>query len=389
MKQIKKQEPQQSSGDPSVDSVVDSAADQPATVRKRGYLLPLLFFIVILAVVLGAAYQGWILFNQQKQQTRSMIDDLNSQLQQRPTLSQVDGSIRTLRQSVTQTDSRLSELEQGHSSLLRSTEKLYELYGRDENGWKLAEVEYLMSVAQHKLVLENDFEGAAKTLNAASERIAELADPGLLSVRVKINEEIALLKTRVRPDLVGMTLLLSRLTRQITSLKPGYQTQSTQSTSTQTPATAEGPAPGLDRRLLDFMASLVTIKSSAGKVDPQQTVALDVSEKLEDNLKLTRWSVLERDAFQYARLMTQNVDLFKEYYDLENAANADFYESLLKLQKSQLKPELPDIGQSLILLKQLQLKREAASQQGTGQGAQQENLQQLIPQPETTEADNG
>lgn len=386
MKQIKKQESPRTSADSTIDAAADSPADQPVVARKRGYLLPVLLFIVTLLLLLGAAYQGWMLFNQQKQQTQSMIDDFNSQLQQRPTQSQVDGSIRTLRQSVTQTDSRLSSLDQGQSSLLRSIEKLYELYGRDENGWKLAEVEYLMSVAQHKLVLENDFEGAAKTLDAASERIAELADPGLLPVRVKINEEIALLKTRARPDLVGMTLLLSRLTRQITSLKPGYQTQPAEVSSAQPPAMAEGPAPSFDRRLLDFMASLVTIKSSPARVaDPEQTVALDVTEKLEDNLKLTRWSVLERDAFQYTRLMTQNVNLFKEYYDLENAANADFYESLLKLQKSEIKPELPDIGQSLVLLKQLQLKREAASQQGVEQKALPQESQQSM----SMEADHG
>ena len=44
---------------------------------------------------------------------------------------------------------------------LEASEKLFELYGRDKNDWQLAEVEYLMRVAQHKLILQHDFEGAA------------------------------------------------------------------------------------------------------------------------------------------------------------------------------------------------------------------------------------
>ena len=88
-----------------------------------------------------------------------------------------------------------------------------------------------------------------------------------------------------------------------------------------------------------------------------------MTQLLEDNLKLTRWSVLERDAFQYEKLMDENVELFKQYYDLENAANADFYDALLQLQKSSIKPDLPDISQSLTLLREIIKKRENSPQQ--------------------------
>jgi len=115
---------------------------------------------------------------------------------------------------------------------------------------------------------------------------------------------------------------------------------------------------------MDFVKSLVTIKSSKPEIEKTvQTIIVDVTEKLEDNLKLTRWSLLERDVFQYDRLMKENVGLFERYYDLENVANADFYESLLDLQKSSLKPQLPDISGSLRLLHQIQSKRENNNKQ--------------------------
>lgn len=339
--------------------------DQPLKPKKRSLLLPFFLFLVVLLLIAGGSYFGWQQFMLFQQRSQSAIDELLAELAQRPTRAQLDNLIRPLQQSIGQSDGRLSKLEQDQAGLLESTENLYELYGRDENGWKLAEIEYLLSVAQHKLVLENDFEGSAKTLNAASERIAELADPGLLPVRVKINEEIASLKTRIRPDLVGMTLLLSRLSRQITHLTPGYQTQSVKQSAVQLEATDEANVDQpLEKKVMDFVTSLVTIKTSKPRTEKvEQTVIMNITEKLEQNLKLTRWSVLERDATQYLRLMSENLKLFREYYDLEKAANKDFYESLLKLDKTQIKPELPNISGSLQLLIEIQQQRENSPQQ--------------------------
>ncbi len=340
-----------------------------ASPKKRSPLLIIILFVIVLGLMAGGGYLGWQEINKIQQTNNRLITELRADIERRATRSQLDQQLSPLQQSIGQSDNRLAALEQQQLGLLDSTEKLYELYGRDENGWKLAEVEYLMSIAQHKLTLENDFEGAAKTLNAASERIAELADPGLLPVRVQISEEISRLKTRVRPDLVGMTLLVSRLARQITHLKPGYQTRR-EEPAPEASAETKGAEDkrSYDQRLMDFMKSLVTIKSSKPEADEaQQTMVLDVTEKLEDNLKLTRWSLLERDAFQYDRLMKENVELFEQYYDLENAANADFHESLLTLQKASLKPQLPDISESLRMLKQIQHKRENKPQPEAGQ----------------------
>ena len=360
----------------------ENQAEEEQSVKKKRTLWPwFLLFVVCIGLIVGAALLGWQEFNKYQLAHQATIDELRVQIDGRATRAQLNQQITPLQQSVGRADGRLAALEQQQQGLTESTEKLYELYGRDENGWKLAEVEYLMSIAQHKLVLEHDFEGAAKTLNAASERIGELADPGLLPVRVQISDEIAQLKTRVRPDLVGMTLLVSRLTRQIVHMKPGYQSRDAEPEPEAVEAivaNTEQDTRSYDQRLVDFMKSLVTIKTSQADDKPStSTIIIDVTEKLEDNLKLTRWSLLERDAYQYQRLMQQNVELFEQYYDLKQADNADFHESLLSLQKASLKPELPDISGSLRLLKQLQEKRE------------QQPQPEPQPQQEQQESDNG
>ena len=350
------------------ESATEVEQESPASSKGKSAIpiIALIVAILLIGGIAAGAYKGWEFFQQYDQAQKTTIDGLQSQLSITATQAQLDQRLKPLSRSVGQTDQKLGELKKGQDDLTRSTEKLFELYGRDENGWKLAEIEYLLSISQHKLVLENDFEGAAKTLDAASNRIAELADPGLLAVRVKISEEIAQLKTRVRPDLVGMTLLVSRLTQQIRSLTPGYQsqTQVAEKVKAAPAAPSNSTDQPLDQRIKTFVTSLVTIKTTRPEAEKViQTNVIDVKTTLEDQLKLTRWALLERDAFQYQKLMTDNTALFKEYFDLKNAANADFYDSLLSLQKSPIKPDLPDISGSLRMLKEIQKQRDIAPQQ--------------------------
>ncbi len=342
----------------------DSADQTTGKKGGAGRVLIIILLLIIIAGLGGAGYYGWHFFNQYQQAQQARLDDLQQQLATRPSQSELAQLLRPLQQKVGRSDALLDELQTGQQALTDSTQKLFELYGRDENGWKLAEVEYLLSVAQHKLVLEQDFEGAAKTLQSSSNRTAEMADPGLLPVRVQISDEIAQLKTRVRPDLVGMTLTLARLARQVSVLKPAYvsRPQASDDSSTSVPPAATEELP-IDQRVRNFLTSLVTIKRIRPEQEAQaQTPILDVPEQLEDNLKLARWSVLERDARQYQTLIDESVRLFGEHYDLEDAANADVHEQLLGLQKASLKPELPDISGSLQLLRQIQEKRANAPQ---------------------------
>jgi uncharacterized protein HemX len=88
--------------------------------------------------------------------------------------------------------------------------------------------------------------------------------------------------------------------------------------------------------------------------------------------------VLERNARQYQMLIEQSLRLFRDFYDLDNAANNDFLTQLQDLQKMVLKPEKPDISGSLYELQRIL--------------SQRENAPPTTPEPattETTEPGNG
>lgn len=325
------------------------------TAKPRRSWFSLFNFLLILGLAAAAGYYWWQ--QQQLQQGyRDTVAELRQQLQTRASNSRLDSSLTPLKADIGSLGRKIDELGIGQQSLLESSEKLYELYGRDKNDWQLAEVEYLMRVAQHKLILQEDFEGAAITLQAASDKIALTGDPGLLPVRVMISEEIADLKTRKRPDLVGMTLILAQLARQVRTLQPGF--------AVRIDAAPEAPVVKEPQNWLDkidqFVDSLISVRYEDAAPTEIEANVINVSETLEDNLKLARWAVLDRDAYQYAQLIEQSLRLVREFYDLDNAANNDFMRQLQDLQKTQLRPEKPDITGSLRELQRILSQRENA-----------------------------
>ncbi len=356
------------SSKPELDNEKDE--DKPVKIARKFPWFGLFNFLLILCLTGAAAYY-WQLQQKTEAEKQSAFDALKEQISTKAESSQIQSNLRPLESGLAEITSRIDQLQKHQSDLQTSNEKLYELFGRDGSGWQLAEVEYLMRIAQHKLILENDFEGAAVTLQAASDRIATTGDMGLLPVRVKISDEIAELKTRRRADLVGMTLKLSQLGQQIRGLKPGFQPQIdtavNQATDTPTEQNAEVD---VEQRVRTFLSSLVRINPDTD-IAPTNTEALiiNVSEKLEDNIKLTRWAVLERNAVQYKRLMSENIAVFKDFYNLDDAANHDFYSQLQALQKSEIKPEKPDINGSLDMLRKIISKRDAAEQNTSSEDA--------------------
>ncbi len=342
----------------------DNTKQADTAAVKRGFPFLGLLNLLLIIGLMAAAFYYWQMQQDSEAQNQALLLQLQTRIDKKVDLTQIQAKVQAefspLKSDIDSSGSRIDDLKQQQQVLQDSTRKLFDLYGRSDSDWQLSEVAYLLRIAQHKLALENDFEGAALTLQAASDKIATTADPGFLPVRVLISEEIADLKTRARPDLVGMTLLLSQLSQQIQALKPGYKpvvkATRTLMVSTEPPAVDAT----IEETVTSFFTSLVTVKRNTDKPTKTEALIVNIEAIMEGNLKLTRWTVLERDEFQYRQLMLENIRLFKQYYDLDDAANSDFYRQLLQLQKSVIKPTKPAINGSLQLLNNIISQRQNA-----------------------------
>ena len=344
----------------------------PRRDRPRRPWFGLFNFLLILGLAGAGGYYWYLQDRAAKQAVRdyeAAIADLRAQINAKPTNAQLIDEMEPVRRVLGQFTQQITALETGQESLSQASEKLYELYGRNKNEWQLAEVEYLMRVAQHKLILQDDFAGAAITLQAASDLLGETGDPGMLPVRVRISDEIADLRTRKRADLVGMTLTLAQLSREVLMLQPGFAPRIDEIPAEEAPAPEPPPPVEGDQnwleRISSYVDSLVVVRRESLPPTAIEADIVDVGQALSDNLKLARWAVLERDVYHYEMLLERSVKLFREYYDLDNAANADFLGQLTDLQKRVLKPEKPDITGSLREMQRILQRRELEPAEAT------------------------
>ena len=92
-----------------------------------------------------------------------------------------------------------------------------------------------------------------------------------------ISEEIADLKTRKRPDLVGMTLILAQLGRQVRVLVPGFAVRVDETASAPPEAVPEDWL----HRFTAFIDSLVQVRNESMEPSVIEANSADVSERRE------------------------------------------------------------------------------------------------------------
>lgn len=356
--------------------------DSATTEHSRGSGLKILIILLLLMVIGGLiaggyfAWQQWQTYQLYKQQT---LEELQRQINDRVQLKDMEklrAENQKHQQTLQQLNTQIAENKKELVALRGASEKLFELYGRDKNGWQLAEVEYLLRIAQHRLVIENDFQGAAKTLRAADEKLAEIADPGFLPVRKSIATEIAELQSRVRPDLTGMVLTLTSLVHQIPQLKIKIQSASEAQKKMPTDSNnavdwSQVTLDNWQSEMTQWAKGLISVKRQKSTQTFDQTTSINIHETLDENLKLAKWAVLERNQAQFESLMGQNIDLFQQYFDLDDPYHQEILQSMSALSKQTVQPELPDITKSLI-----QLKKIIAYQESIGKAVLEETVQE-------------
>ncbi len=86
--------------------------------------------------------------------------------------------------------------------------ELLEAGNRTRTDWLLAEAEYLLRVANQRLMIEKDIRGALAALESGDEVLAESDDIGVYPVRQQLAKEILALKGIVDVDRTGLYLKL-------------------------------------------------------------------------------------------------------------------------------------------------------------------------------------
>ena len=85
--------------------------------------------------------------------------------------------------------------------------------------WQMAEALYLIRIAQQRIVLQKDVEGALAILESADQRLRDIQDSGLILIRKQLNADRLALKQVRLIDQVGVITQIDALTDLIAKLQ--------------------------------------------------------------------------------------------------------------------------------------------------------------------------
>lgn len=362
--------------------MTDTTKQLPAPVESTQPNKPRLWpiwvtAIVALVLVLVLALWNWQQWNNQNANVQ-VIQGLKQDTAQLENLYGSRGGEQN--QRIQSLESKLSEQRELIATQQRQIDhnarELLEAGNRTRTDWLLAEAEYLLRVGNQRLMIEKDIKGALSALESADEVLAESDDIGVFPVRQQLAKEILSLRSLQDVDRTGLYLKLEAAIASINELTdqalihdqaPGFS------------ITEDTTAPEDDSNMLTrgwnrFLATLkevVVVRRMDEPVKP--LLSPDQSAWARLNLQLmleeAEMAVLRGNQPLYERALDKARRTVSEWYDSTNPAIQGVSDTLSELSGIHVDPELPDVSQSLNLLKERLAGRAATeSKSSTSEG---------------------
>ncbi len=351
--------------------------EKPASGAAAAFI----FLALVFSLLAGGA--AFLLFQslettraeltQQLETTRSKLSDVTIKLNgeisgQLRTLNDAMGSISSDQQqfqtqvsSQQQATATLSKtLKVSNQQMLQSIDVLFKQKGRERIGWVLAEVDYLLLIANHSLQLQNDVATAIAALEAADYRLLDTGDPGTIGSRTKIRDEIQILKALQQPDVVGMAARLASIIKTVPDLPIKYTHLNTkEKIAALVEKKASHDAADLQQAGKDFLHELRGLvvfrqldESPEALMTPAQQFFLQ--QNLQLKLETARRSLLMGQQALFVQSLKESAQWLQEFFDLEISQVRQAIAEVKALQAMTITSDMPNISGSIKVLRSYQ-----------------------------------
>ena len=346
--------------------MTDSNAQLPATIdhskptRPRLWplwVLALLAFIAVIALGLWS-WQQWH-NTLAMQQTIANLQEDTDQLEQQygRTGSQRNQRLQALEDKLAAQRELIATQQR---QIDHNARELLEAGNRTRTDWLLAEAEYLLRVANQRLMIEKDIRGAMSALESADEVLRETDDVGVYPVRQQLAKDLMTLKGLTDVDRTGLYLTLEAAIDSIHSLTDNaLASDRLASTLAQNADTANTNTGGDNwwrqawQDVKGTLSQVVVVRRLDEPVKPLLSPEQSAYARLNLQLMLEEaaLAVLRGHQALYSRSLTKASNAIDSWYDSSNPQIIALSDTLDELSGKNIDPELPDISGSLQLLK--------------------------------------
>jgi len=325
-------------------------------VRHRKHRFPwVTLFAMLLVLVLG--YGNYWMYQQWTNLKLTVLQLTEHQGENQQLLSTVQQQLQSTDEKLRVTELKAQHNEETQRSAVESldqfSQQLKDLAlakGKDPLLWRVAEVEYLLSVANHGLVLERNVSTALTALQDADKRLLRIADPGLIPVREKISQEIHQLEILALPDLAGIAAQLNSLAEDLTQL-PFTQTvhDADALAAKQSSEEYSGIGHAIKQVWGDLVNGLFKVQRTDQPIQP--LLPPDEKQYLLHNLRLkleqARIALLQRQTAMFHNHLQEIEQWLHQYFDPSAATVQALLKTIQSYASVELNPQLPDISGSL------------------------------------------
>lgn len=344
--------------------------------RKKGGGAAALLLVMLLLAVAGGGFWLW----QQLQRQEVQVQELQAQITESD--SQLAGLQAQLQRQVgdqlaaAQTRAETQEREwrqqlsaiQNEQAQLRQQvdgqqQRLASLSTTSREDWLLAEAEYLLNIANQRVLMERTADNALALLRSADERLQQVSegtgDGEIFAIRKALNLDLAALEKVAPVDKEGIYLRLYALAETVDGLPrlqlPEFAMDTGEASAAPDPAVESSWGQRIWRGLRNLAGSLdryVRIEDVEAPAQPlvdgyaTRLAALNVRLLLEQ----AQLALLQEEPMVYRHSLEKAQTLLQSYY-IDSEQNRQLRASLAELALIEVAPDLPDISASRKLLR--------------------------------------
>ncbi len=243
---------------------------------------------------------------------------------------------------------RFKDVEQRQSLLKTNLDGLYDRISNISNDWLIAEADYLIKVADHRLTLEKDVGTAMTALALADKKLKAVGEPALVEVRESIARQLTDLEATPKIDIASYSDKLVTIASHIDGLPlMGRVAEDSKIPESERNVNLEGNDwSEILSSAGEAMKKLVTIRHNERPIDA--LIQPEQIKFLEENLKLkieqARLALLQKDQNLFQSNLKLINNWVKLYYDMDDSKTQRVLTELASLKEVNLAPSLPDVS---------------------------------------------
>ena len=355
---------EQAGSAPSGREVSSEPAPAPAARKGGGAMAGL----ALLVATASLALSGWLAWKDWQQPALAPTP-ASAPVNVETTGPDVEAELARLQQQINQQRQAAGELseaqgrldaqeQQAQGVLANLSQRLDAMAATDRSDWKLAEVEYLLRLANQRLFTGGDVNGALALLRSADAIVKELGYADLLPLRSQLAREIAALARTPALDTEGVYLQLSALSGEVDGLvffgPPEALPAETEQAFVLEGEDLEQQLQSGWQQALESFSDLVRVTPRSVDIQPLLTAEqrLFLRARIRLLLEQAKNAVLLRQPRVFEESLRQAQELISSYFEAEDPATIAALASCEQLREQQLEAELPDISRSQAMMRE-------------------------------------